>query len=64
MKIITTLFMLVLLAACASPSIDQNAYANASVACVTGATWNGSPASPALRLLSTPADRRCRPCGS
>lgn len=44
MKLFLLLFAL-LLAGCASPSIDQNAYANASVACVTGATWNGSPAS-------------------
>ena len=28
-----------------APSLDQTSMANASVACLTGATWNGSPAS-------------------
>lgn len=42
----TILFLLsLLLAGCAMPGLTPDAYANASMACLTGATWNGSPAS-------------------
>ncbi len=37
--------LVLLLAGCAMPGLTPDTMANASLACLTGATWNGSPAS-------------------